>query len=304
MSFALTACGGGGGSSLLGGGGANGSGTPGGGTAPSSGSRTITMTLTIPSSGTGTASSGRSVVQTTSAVRKPATISSQTASITVSVNGGTPQIFNASNCSGNPLTCTLNVGAPYGLDSFLILTYSGPNATGTILNAASVTINVTASGPNSATAVAGTVITVNDSADGSGGSFSCASGSATCTLREAVAEASSTAGVVTALMFAPSVTSITLAQANGYIIINSGQTIEILGPGASAANPSGVGAPSASSGLSISGGGNTGVFYVNSGAGLTVSGITLTGGNNGADAQGGAIENFGTLSIVNTIFNA
>ncbi|MBV8489517.1 MAG: hypothetical protein JO199_03230, partial [Candidatus Eremiobacteraeota bacterium] len=114
-SFALTACGGGGGSSLLGGAGSSGSGSSGGGAGPASGKRTIAMTLTIPSLGTGATSSGRSIVSTASAVRKPATISSQTTSITVSVNGGTPQIFNAAppTCtSAAPITCTLNIGAP------------------------------------------------------------------------------------------------------------------------------------------------------------------------------------------------
>ena len=295
FAFALTACGGGGGSSALGGGGNS----PAGGS-PASGTRNITFTLTIPSSSASTSSTARSVMS----VRKPATISSQTASISVSVNGGTPQIFNASVCSGNPLTCTLSIGAPYGLDSFLILTYSGSNATGTLLNAASVTINVTASGPNSAAAVAGTVITVNDAADGSGASFSCAGGATTCTLREAVAEASNTPGVVTAIMFASSVTSITIAQANGYIVINAGQTIEILGPGASAANSSGIGAPAASGNLTISGGNNTGILHVSTGSSLTVSGLTFSGGNNTTDTVGGAISNYGgTLAIVNAIFS-
>ncbi|MBV8489516.1 MAG: hypothetical protein JO199_03225 [Candidatus Eremiobacteraeota bacterium] len=105
-------------------------------------------------------------------------------------------------------------------------------------------------------------------------------------------------------MFAPSVTSITLAQANGYIIINSGQTIQILGPGASATNASGVGAPAASGNLTVSGGGSTGILHVANGGSLTVSGLTLSGGNNTTDTVGGAISNYsGALAIVNTIFS-
>ncbi|MBV8353962.1 MAG: hypothetical protein JO101_01475 [Candidatus Eremiobacteraeota bacterium] len=244
-------------------------------------------------------------MRSVASVRRPATISSQTESISVSVNGGPPQIFNTSGCTNNGgnLTCTLSVGATYGLDSFLILTYSGPNATGTVLNAASITLSVSASGPNTASAVAGTVITVNNSADGSGSSYSCAGGSTTCTLREAIAEASATAGVVTAILFASSISTITLAQANGQIQIADNQTIEILGPGASAANSAGVGAPTASGNLTINGGGNTGIFYVNPMGSLTVTGLTLTGGNN-SDTYGGAIENYGTLAIVNAVFNA
>ncbi|MBV8423851.1 MAG: hypothetical protein JO349_01565, partial [Candidatus Eremiobacteraeota bacterium] len=298
--FALTGCGsGGGGSSLLGGGNSSSGGNAPGSGSPASGSRTIAFTLTIPSSSASPSGTMRSVAS----VRHPSTISSQTQSITISVNGGPPQVFSISTCSGNPLTCTLSVGAPYGLDSFLILTYSGPNATGTVLNAAAVTISVSASGPNAATTTAGNVITVNDSADGSGGTYSCAGGSTTCTLREAVAEASTTAGVVTAIMFASSVTSITLAQANGQIQIAANQTIQILGPGASAANAAGVGAPAASGNVTISGGGNTGIFYVNVNAGLTVDGVTLSGGNNGIDSDGGAIASFGNLAIVNTTFS-
>jgi hypothetical protein len=262
-----------------------------------------------------TASSGSSSASTAShaivasAVRKPATISSNTQSLTVSVNGGTPQIFNAAppTCSnnGSTVTCALNIGATPGVDSFLILTYSGPNGTGTLLNAAAVTLKVTLSGPNTASATAGTALTVNSSADGSGSSYSCASGSTTCTLREAVAEASTTAGTYTALLFS-GVTSVTVASP---VTIN-GQNIIILGPGATAPNAAGVGAPSASGNLKISGGGTTQIFHVTAGT-LAVDGITLTGGVSPATCVGqsgyscgGAIESYGTLSIVNTIFNA
>ncbi|HEY1727511.1 MAG TPA: choice-of-anchor Q domain-containing protein [Candidatus Baltobacteraceae bacterium] len=238
-----------------------------------------------------------------SAVRKPQgaspqTISSGTQSITVSVNGGTPQIFNVTSCSGSPnLTCQLSVGATYGADSFLILTWSGPNGTGTALNAAAVTINVSASGPNTASATAGNLLTITSSADTSGPSNSCAGGTTTCTLREAVAEASTTSGVFTALMFS-GVSSITVTSP----ITLSGQNMIVLGPGASAANAAGVGAPSASSGVTISGGGTSQIFYVNSGSSLLVDGVTVSGGVT-SDNDGGAIENYGQLAIVNSIFS-
>ena len=285
-SFTLTACGGGG-RSLLGGGPAgSGSGSPSG---TQTGSGKVTMSISF--SATGTAS-------TSSAIRRPKTISSKTQSISVSVNGGAPQVFDLSSCTGTTtITCTLSVGAPYGLDSFLILMYSGTGGTGTALNAAAVTINVTQGGSNTASATAGNLLTVNSSADSSGGSDSCAGTSTTCTLREAIAEASTTAGVFTAIMFS-NVSSITVASP----ITIDNQSIVVIGPGALVANTGGSGAPSASGNLKISGGGTSQIFYVTAGS-LTIDGVTLTGGSS-SDAYGGAIENYGTLSILNTIFNA
>jgi hypothetical protein len=102
------------------------------------------------------------------------------------------------------------------------------------------------------------------------------------------------------------VTSVTV----GNPITINGQNIIILGPGATAPNSAGVGAPSASGNLKISGGGTTQIFHVTAGS-LAVDGITLTGGVSPATCTGqsgyscgGAIENYGTLSIVNTVFNA
>ncbi|MGH7714858.1 MAG: hypothetical protein ACREML_02565, partial [Vulcanimicrobiaceae bacterium] len=208
-------------------------------------------------------------------MRKPATISPDTASITVSVNGGTPQLFNTAppTCSdnGTTVTCALSIGAPVGLDSFLIITYSGSNGSGTALNAAAVTLSVSASGPNTAAATAGNVVTVNSSADGTGGSFSCASSTSTCTLREAVAEASTTAGVYTAILFGSGISSINLSS-NGPIVVN-GQSLIVLGPGASASNTAGVGAPSAASGLTISGSHTTQILNIQSGS-LFLDGVT------------------------------
>ena len=305
--FALTSCGGGGGGSSFLGSGGGPSGTGGSPAGATAGKGSVQFTLMIPgtgSSSTTTTSSATRIVSDT--VRKPQTISSGTESITVSVNGATPQIFNVSTCTGSPnLTCVLSVGATYGLDSFLILTYSGANGTGTALNAAAVTINVTQAGPNTGSATAGNLLTVNNSGDGSGGSNSCAGGSTTCTLREAIAEASTTAGVFTAILFS-NVSSITVASP---ITINN-QSIVIIGPGALAGNTSSSGAPSASGNLKISGGGTTQIFHVTAGS-LAVDGITLTGGVSPATCSGqsgyscgGAIENYGTLSIVNTVLSA
>ena len=286
--FLLCACGGGGGGrASLGGS------VPGSGSGPASqGHGNVQFTLTIPGSATTSSSN----------VRRPQTVSPQTQSLTVSVNGGAPQAFNATSptCTGtNPITCTITVGAPYGLDSFLIITYSGASGTGTALNAAAVTVSVTSGGTNTASATAGNILTVDSATDASGGSYSCASGSTTCTLREAVAEASTTAGVYTAIMF-QGVTTLTLTSK--ITIGSSGaQNIILIGPGATAANSAGVGAPQASSGLTISGGNATQIFYVEQGS-LTVDGLTLANGSSNDD-EGGAIENYGTLAIVNTILS-
>jgi fibronectin-binding autotransporter adhesin len=300
--FALTACGGGGGTSVFGG-----ASTSPGTSGAVGGNAKVQFTFTYSTSSASTSSSARAIVA--SAVRKPATISPDTQSLTVSVNGGTPQIFNAAppTCTNNGTTvsCTLSIGAPLGVDSFLILTYSGPNGTGSVLNAAAVTLNVSQSGPNTASATAGAALTVNSLADGSGGSYSCASGSTTCTVREAVAEASTTAGTYTALLFS-GVTSVTV----GSPVTINGQNIIIIGPGALVANTSGSGAPSASGNLKISGGGTTQIFHVTSGS-LAVDGITLTDGvapatcvGQSGYSCGGAIESYGTLSIVNTVLSA
>lgn len=282
ITFLLTACGGGGGSQ---------SSLPSTG-ASSAGKTNVSLSVTIPNS---------TVVSKTR--RGAQTVSSQTASITVSVNNGTPQVFNVDStiCSGSPsLVCTLTVGAPIGLDSFLITTYGSTNGGGSPLDVAVVTLNVTATGPNTVVATAGALLLVNSTADGSGGSYSCAAGSTTCTLREAVAEASTTAGAVSTIMFASSVNSVTVASP---ITIGSGgnQNIMLLGPGATA-TASGMGAPTQSTFLTISGGGASQIFLVDAGSTFAVDGLTLANGDS-QDNYGGAIENDGALSIVNTIFS-
>lgn len=284
FAFAAAGCGGGGGSMRS---------LPGTGSAGSSANHNVAITLTIPTSGS---ASGASITH-----RTPQTVSAATQSITVSVNGGTPQIFNvnSSTCTTgqNGMTCTLVVGAPFGADGFLVITYSGQNGTGTPLNAAAFTLNVTQGGTNSASATAGNLILVNSSADGSGSGFNCSGG--TCTLREAVAEASTTLGVYTAIMF-QGPTSITVSSP--IEIGHSGaQNIILLGPGATVPSP-GTGAPTASSGLTISGGNTSGIFTVDSGSFFSVVGLTLAGGNDTSGNQyGGAIYSSGTIALINAI---
>ena len=104
-------------------------------------------------------------------------------------------------------------------------------------------------------------------------------------LRQALANAA-TLGGSQAITFDPSVT--------GTITLGSGLTISsnvtITGPGVSS--------------LTVSGGGpssNFSVFTVNSGATVTISGLTITNGN--AD-NGGGVNNQGTLTVSNCTFTA
>jgi CSLREA domain-containing protein len=297
-SFVLAACGGGGHSvpsGLVPGGNAGGS--SGGGASAAHGNGNVAFTIRIPRA------------FASSRLRAPATISAGTNSLAVTVNGASqPQTFNiaAPACTmSSPNVCTFNVGAPYGLDSFLIETFSGSNGTGTALNAAATSLNVTQAGPNQASATAGTILTVTSNAD-AGGSCGITGPASGCTLREAVNEAAADfennggGSYTDAIMFAPGVSNITLSSGT----ITLGSNIALIGPGASAPpNPAAAGAPVAAGNLTINGSGNQ-IFNNRSNGSYTfiVSGLTLTNGTS-SDLAGGAIESFGTLAIYNTIFN-
>jgi hypothetical protein len=218
---------------------------------------------------------------TSSIARKPATLSPSMHSVTISVNGATPQIFNVTSdsggcaTSGGNTTCTFTIGAPFGLDTFLILTYSAANGTGTALNAAAETLDVTAAGPNSFSASAGNVVYVTTNADSGPGS-----------LRAAVTGAAS--GVTTAVLFQGVSGTITLSST-----IPITQNVAIIGPAASA--------------LSISGGGSVQMFTVASGVNAVFYGLTLTSGtvtgpgtqchSGVTTGEGGAIFSDGILSL-------
>ena len=126
--FVATGCGGGG------------SGNAGGGRAtPQMGS--ATLTLAIPAGGTnasGAASASRHVLY----------VDPATQSVGVSVNGSAAQVTNVGssspNCtsSNSLLTCTVDLLAPYGNDTFAISLYSGANATGSIIGTASASGDV------------------------------------------------------------------------------------------------------------------------------------------------------------------
>lgn len=253
LALSLAACGGGG-RALFGG-------NPSAPSASGGGRGNVTLALAIPSQG----------ASASGAARKPATISSSTQSISVIVNGAAPQIFNLGSCTGTTtLTCSLSVGAPYGLDTFLIETYSGTGGSGTALNAAAATLNVTPGGPNSLSTTAGNIVYVTTNADTGSGS-----------LRAAITGAA--AGVTTAVLFQGVTGTITLASP-----IPITQDVAIIGPGASS--------------LSISGAGATQLFTVSSGQVAAIFGLTLTKGF--SNLSGGAIANNGTLSIYSSTFTS
>jgi hypothetical protein len=89
----------------------------------------------------------------TSSQIKPKYISPNTQSLTIAINNGTPIVVNTTpgsgNCtgaSGGGLTCTANVNAPVGNDTFTVVLYAGPNATGAQLGSGTGTADI-GSGP-------------------------------------------------------------------------------------------------------------------------------------------------------------
>lgn len=77
----------------------------------------------------------------------PKYISSSTESATVSVNGGTPVVFNCSSVS-----CSGTVQAPIGSDTFTVILYDRLNGTGNILSQGSTTATIVAGTANSVSA--------------------------------------------------------------------------------------------------------------------------------------------------------
>jgi hypothetical protein len=107
----------------------------------------------------------------------PQYVSSATQSVVITIaqlNGsaynGSPASFatnlttSSPNCSGSPLACTLSVSSPVGSVTFLVATYDAQQSSaspstpsGNVLSQASLTLNVTTGGSNSASLVLGGV---------------------------------------------------------------------------------------------------------------------------------------------------
>ncbi len=102
------------------------------------GKANATLTITIPRrSGTGTSSSNR---RGTASVR-PDYISTNTQSMSIAIDGGTPQDFSLTNTSpgctgtGSATQCTITVAAPVGTgETWAFALYSTTNETGTPLS--------------------------------------------------------------------------------------------------------------------------------------------------------------------------
>ena len=121
--------------------GGGGSGNSGGRATPQMGS--ATLTLAFPTSSASVASSSRHVLY----------VDPATQSVGVSVNGSAQQVTNVGasspNCtsSNSLLSCTVDISAPYGNDTFAISLYSGANATGAVIGTASASGDVSFGSP-------------------------------------------------------------------------------------------------------------------------------------------------------------
>jgi virginiamycin B lyase len=87
----------------------------------------------------------------TSSVRSPRYVPPTARSVSVSVNGGTPQYLNA------PAT-TITIDAPIGTDTFVFQTYDDQNGQGNVLSRASVTQAIVSGAANTVNAVLNGVV--------------------------------------------------------------------------------------------------------------------------------------------------
>jgi CSLREA domain-containing protein len=132
-----------------------------------------------------------------------------------------------------------------------------------------------------------TVNNNGDTSDVAAGNGICADAGSNCTLRAAIEEANALSGNDT-IDFAASLTNATITLTTGVEILISGTngTLQINGLGADK--------------LTIDGGtGSNRIFFTDNGATVTITGVTMQGGNGGSGGQGGAIyANGGSLSLV------
>ncbi len=102
-------------------------------------------------------------------------------------------------------------------------------------------------------------------------------------LRQAVLDANAF-GSASTINFATNLSGQTILLTSGEMVLSNNVTID---------------ASALTTGLTISGGNSTRIFYVNNGQTVSLLGLTLAGGNGagGNDGYGGAINNFGNLSL-------
>jgi hypothetical protein len=225
-------------------------------------------------------------------LRHPATISPLTQSVSISVNGGAPVVFNAtpaspgcSIVSGNTI-CTFAMNAPIGSDTFVVSTYTALSAGGTVLDHGTAVIPVVRGKANTALITLGPIVsTTADSGVGS--------------LRYAIANANAGDSIMFML---PAASTITVGSP-----LTLPVSLSITGPGVttSARRRSGRHGDLIASGVTISGGLAQQIFIVNSGITATIAGVILSGGLAGTvNRPGGAIYNAGTLTLSNDGFTA
>jgi CSLREA domain-containing protein len=244
------------------------------------------------------------------------TVNGGTYSVTVTVNGcasaagSTNVVINtipaapsASNTGPYLVGQTIQLnastvaGATYswtGPNGFTSALQNPTKASATVADAGDYSVTVTVAGCASAPATTNvqvacaTSFTVNDSGDAhdaNPGDGVCATVGAVCTLRAAIEEANAltTCGTIN-INFNAGVSSIT---AGSELTVTHNLTID-----GSSANA-----------LTINGNGATRLFTVNNGATLSLSSLTITGGN-GAGGDGGAVQNNGTLTLNGVTLNA
>jgi hypothetical protein len=217
----------------------------------------------------------------------PWTISSLTQSVSISVNSGAAQVFNATRssaaCKAGPsgTVCTFVVNAPVGADTFVIATYSSAGGVGTKLDQGSAVFNVVRGKNNAPSVRLGPVVTTT--ADTGIGS-----------LRYAIGAANAGDTIVLLL---PAASTITLSSP-----LSVANRLSIAGPGVTAsARRHGRQPKTTYSGVTLSGGGTQQIFAIAAGATATISGLILTHGK-ATTTSGGAINNAGTLTLVSDVF--
>jgi fibronectin-binding autotransporter adhesin len=214
--------------------------------------------------------------------KHPATISPATQSVGIAVNRGTATVFDATpaspQCSAGPkgTTCTFDVGAPPGTDTFVVTTYDGTHAAGSILDRGTATVKIEAGAANLAAITLGPVVS-NDNDSGTG------------SLRYAVGSANPGD---TILFLIPTTSTITIV--NGPITLDG--RVSIAGPGVTTSG-------GAYHGVSISGNQTAQLFLVKTGATAAISGLILElGAASTVHSPGGAVGNAGNLTLTNDVF--
>jgi streptogramin lyase len=112
---------------------------------PSAGMASVLFTMKW--NGTGTSSFQRAAASQ----RAPRYVPPTARSVSVTVNGGTPQYLNAPSS-------TITIDAPVGTDTFTFQTYDEQNGQGNVLSRASVTQNIVSGAANSVSAVLNGVV--------------------------------------------------------------------------------------------------------------------------------------------------